>query len=172
MEFMLFNLSEKLRPIGHVDVLRDVSENILAYYKSLPPDDASDDSLSGRLKVLQNLGHALAIQGESARAEEMFRTSLELAVKLSAGTPGKTNWQEELFIGHQEIGEILETRGEFAQALQEFEQSLAIAQRLATNALAAPVWQQHLSQSRLKVGDARRALADRAGAQEAYQCRS
>jgi len=168
MDFMLFKVSDKLRPIGHVDLLRDVTETVQAYYKSLPPGDESNESLSRRLRASENRGHVLAIQGESARAEEEFRTSLEIAVKLSAGDPGKTNWQEDLFICHKEIGEILETRGESAQALQEFETSLAIAQRLPADALSDPLWQERLLQSRVKVGDARRALADKPGALDAY----
>jgi tetratricopeptide (TPR) repeat protein len=168
MDFMLFKLSDKLRPIGHVDLLRDVTENILAHYASLPPGDESDESLSRRLRVSDNRGHVLAIQGESAKAEEAYRASLEIAEKLSAGDLGKTNWQEELFTCHEKIGEILQARGDSARALQEFEKTLAIAQRLTTNGLLDPVWQEHLLHSHIKVGDARRVLADKPGAANAY----
>jgi tetratricopeptide (TPR) repeat protein len=169
MDFMLFKLSDKLRPIGHVDLLREVTENVLAHYQSLPPAAESDEALSRRLRAFQNLGHVLTIQGESAKAEKAYRTSLEIAEKLSVHTPGKTNWQEALFACHKQIGEILEARGDSARALQEFEASQAIAQRMAANELSEPLWREHRLHSYLKVGDARRVLANKPGAVSAYK---
>jgi serine/threonine protein kinase/tetratricopeptide (TPR) repeat protein len=168
MDFMLFKLSDKLLPIGHVDLLREVTENVLTHYQSLPPAGESGESLSRRLRVFQNLGRARAIQGESAKAEEAYRTSLGIAEKLSAGDPGKTNWQAELFRCHEQIGEILEARGDSAGALREFETSQAIAERLVANGRSGPYWQVHLLHSYLNVGDVRRVLADKPGAVSAY----
>jgi tetratricopeptide (TPR) repeat protein len=166
--FMLVKLSDKLRSIGHADLLREVTEKVLAHYQSLPAGGQSDEALSRRQRAFQNLGHALTIQGESGKAEAAYRTSLEIVEKLSAGDPVRTNWQEELFICHEQIGEILQARGDSARALQEFETSRAIAQRVAAKGFSGPLWQEHLLHSYIKVGDARRVLADKPGAVSAY----
>jgi tetratricopeptide (TPR) repeat protein len=167
--FMLLNLSEKLRSIGHVDLLREVTENVLAHYQSLPPAGQSEEALSRRLRAFQNLGHVLTIQGESAKAEAAYRTALEIAENLSAGDPERTNWQEELFACHEQIGGMLEARGASARALQEFETSQAIAQRAAARGLSGALWQERLLRGYIKVGDARRVLADKPGAVSAYK---
>jgi tetratricopeptide (TPR) repeat protein len=169
MNFLLYTLSDKIQSIGHVELLRDVTTNVLAYYRSLALAGKSGQSPAGRLLVFQNFGDVLAIQGESARAEAAYRESLAIAETLSAERPGETNWQKDRFHCHKGIGETLEARGESAQALEEFENSLAIAQSMAAPAFADPGWRERLLHSQLKVGDARRALGDRPGAREAYK---
>jgi tetratricopeptide (TPR) repeat protein len=169
MDFMLFDLSEKLRPIGRVDVLRSVTDKVLEHYQSLPQDDTSDDSLARRFAAFKNLGQVLAIQGDSAQAAQAYRTSLDLAKTLFARHPDKTSWQGELSICHQRIGESWEASGDSGKALEEYQMSLSMAQRLAERDPGNPQWQACALASYLKVGDVLRIQADKTKALVAYQ---
>ena len=105
MGFMLGELSDRLRSIGRVDMLSNVTEKALAHYASLPVEDQPNDSLPRKLAAYKNKGQVLGLQGESGKALEAYATVLEIARRLSAQYPGDSNWQGELSLCHRRIGE-------------------------------------------------------------------
>ncbi|HXJ61738.1 MAG TPA: protein kinase, partial [Verrucomicrobiae bacterium] len=168
MDFMLFDLSEKLRPNGRVDLLRTVTERVLSHYRSLPDDD-SDSSLSRRFLAYKNLGHVLSLQGDSAKALEAYQDSLALAVKRCARDPENRVYLRELSICHERIGALNAARGEAEEALQAFNRSLEIAQRLAAWSPQDSSAQVRLVISHVSVGDVLWDLADKPKARASYE---
>ena len=169
MGFMLGELSDRLRSIGRVDVLSNVTEKVLTHYKSLAVEAQPGDSLPRVLAAYKNQGQVLAIQGESDKALEAYRTVLKIAERLSIKDPGDSNWQGELSLCHRRIGEACEALGDSAQALAEFQKSLDSAQSLAARAPSDTRWREQLLASQLKIGDVRWAQAERIKALDAYQ---
>jgi len=167
MGFMLYDLSDKLMVIGKADLLRSVTEEVLAHYQALPPDGESEDSLSRRYMAFRNLAQILAMQGESARALESFRTSLAIAEKLLARTDERSRWRGELGLCHGSIGELLLTAGDSSLARVEFQASLNLGQPLTEEFPAESRWVVGLVNSHLNLGeilwmngDSRRASAE------------
>ena len=154
MNFMLFDLSDKLEPIGKLDLLRSVTEKVLAHYQSMANDDPSADSSSHRFTALKNLAHVLALQGDSAKAMQAYRTSLIIAEKLSIEDQKPFHWQGELCDCHRAIGNLLARRGEFAPAVVELDRSLQIAQRLIAQEPANMNWQALLQSCSVGMADA------------------
>jgi tetratricopeptide (TPR) repeat protein len=166
MGFLLGELSDKLRPIGRMDLLRAVTERVLAHYESIPIAGETDER---RFAAFKNRGQVLAIQGDSARAAEAFQTSLEIAQRLASHDPGNVIWQRELLLCHQRIGEISLARGDSAKALEEYEKSLAMAQRLAAQQPSALPWQQLRLANHVKIGDVHWAQGDKRQALANYK---
>jgi len=170
INFMLFDLSDKLlQPIGRADLLRTLTDKILAHYKSLPEKQGSDESLSRRFTAYKNLGHILAIQGESTKAVEAYRSSLAIVEELAPGVRAQTNWQAELCVCHEGLGEIYDTQGDADAALKELQTSLDIAQSQAIKFPLDTQWQAFALAIYLKMGDVLRSKAETAGAFAAYE---
>ena len=169
MGFMLGELSNRLRFIGHIDLLSNVTERVLAHYELLPRENWSEDSLPRLFAAYKNRGLVLAIQGDSSKALEAFTISRQFAEKLASKAPQDTRWQGERSLCHERIGEILEARGDWPKALDEFRQSLSIAQALTNRAPADTRWQEYVLASLVKIGDVRRAQVDKSEALAAYR---
>ena len=79
IEFMLGDLTKKLKPVGRLDVLDDVGERAMEYVQSLDPDAMSVDELVHNAKALNQLGEVRMGQGKTPEAMDLFRRSLVLA---------------------------------------------------------------------------------------------
>jgi tetratricopeptide (TPR) repeat protein len=169
MGFLLDDLSDKLRLLGRVDLLARVTERVLDHYRSLPPDDSSDDSLGRRFAAFKNRGLVLAARGDGAGALAAYRTGADLAQQLSARQPTNRTWLGEQALCAQRIGELWESRGNSTKALAQFEQSRQLAQHLSAQAPAESQWRACLVASELKIGDVLRTQTETAQALDAYQ---
>jgi len=153
LDFMLFDLSEKLLPVGRVDLMRSVTEEALVHYESLPSEDESDESLSRRYAAFKNLGQVLAVQGESERSLESYRASLAIAEKMARRSRDPHRWLGETASCHEKLGEFWRTRGDSTRALQEFQSSLEIAQRLTFEDPDSPAWPRLVYASLVRLGE-------------------
>jgi tetratricopeptide (TPR) repeat protein len=168
--FMLGELSEKLLPVGRVDLLTNITQRALAHYKSQPTQDQSEEAKFRRFQAYKNLGYALAVQGNSAQALESYQEALAIADILSSDTSATTNWQAELYSCHRGIGDILQARGDFRQALEEFGRSLKIAQECADHFPGDTRWLRCSLASQVRIGNVLWASGDRRRADATNVC--
>jgi tetratricopeptide (TPR) repeat protein len=167
MDFLLFDLSDKLRPLGRVGVLRDVTDRVLGHYRSLT-NDSSEDAVLRRAHAYKNAAQVLALQGDSSRALETYRASFEIFERMSTDKPDAVTWRAELCFHHQRMGELREARGEFNKALEHFDTSLAIASVENRRAPHHAQWNAFALAAHLKRGDVLRSQAQRTEALEAF----
>lgn len=83
--FMLSDLSEKLEPVGKLELLEDVGQQVEAYYDVLPQESEDDTARAHRRVARMRTANALGAAGKLAEAEEILRAVLEEAE--AAGQP-------------------------------------------------------------------------------------
>jgi len=78
IEFMVSDLSRKLRSVGRLDILDDVGVRALSYVESLDPAMLTADDLVRNAKALNQIGDVRLTQGKED-APALFARSLNLA---------------------------------------------------------------------------------------------
>jgi tetratricopeptide (TPR) repeat protein len=91
--FMLGDLNDKLREVGRLDILEAVGDKAMAYFKSLPNSDVTEEALSQRAKALEEIGSVRMDQGHLGTARESFQAALELSRSLAEGASGDATRQ-------------------------------------------------------------------------------
>ena len=98
IEYMLFDLRDRLAPIGRLDLLQGINERVDAYYRTLGVE-AGDLSMQRRRAVaLGQLGETLATQGDLAGALAAYQEGKTIAERLAAADPSNVAWQTGLAI--------------------------------------------------------------------------
>jgi len=92
IQFMSFDLRDKLAPIGRLDLLDDVNRRVRAFYDSFAGEDESPESLRQRGAVFNNIGDIQKAQGDLAGARKSHSDSLTIAEKLAKQDPGNVRW--------------------------------------------------------------------------------
>jgi len=87
VEFMLTDLHKELQPIGQLEILGDVVEQVLAYYEDVDTEGQSVDALRNRARALNNIGLILRKQGDPDRALERHDEAIAITEKLLAQEP-------------------------------------------------------------------------------------
>jgi tetratricopeptide (TPR) repeat protein len=170
VDFMLFNLRDKLQPIGRLDLLNAVSEKVLAYYRHLG-GDALDRNTQWRLSVaLINNGDTLAAMGHQREALAAYEDSMAIMERLAAADPSNPGWrQRDLWVSLVKVGDIKSAQGDLGGAMAAYEKGKAIMDSLTASDPSNTGWQRDLSVSLEKVGDIKQAQGDLGGAMAAYE---
>jgi tetratricopeptide (TPR) repeat protein len=169
INFMLYNLRDKLVPIGRLDVLNDVARKTKEYLERLPIELVNATRQHQRAAMLNNLGNVLVAQGKLPEALDAYQQSLTIAKRLAEQDKSNPGWQRRLSVGYTKVGDVLVGQGRIQEALEAYEQDLAIAKRLADQDKSNPGWQRDLSVSYNNVGDVLGAEGKLPEALEAYQ---
>jgi hypothetical protein len=96
--FMIYDLRDKLRPIGRLDLLDAVYARVRAYYDAFGSDIDSPEIFYQRGSMLINQGDLLIARGDLSGALQNYRDALALDDKLAKQNPGNTDWQHQLSI--------------------------------------------------------------------------
>jgi tetratricopeptide (TPR) repeat protein len=159
IEFMTFDLRDKLGPIGKLSLLDDINRRVQAYYDSFAGEFETPEMLHRRGVALQNQGEILLARGDLTGALKSYRDSLAIAEKL-AKHPGNAGWQRDLSVSYGKLGDVQSAQGDLAGALKSYRDSLAIAEKLSKQDPGNAGWQSDLSRSYIRVGDVQRAQGD------------
>ncbi|MFO1430386.1 MAG: tetratricopeptide repeat protein [Candidatus Competibacteraceae bacterium] len=166
---MLFDLRDKLEPLGRLDLLEQAAQGALDYYDQLPDSEMTADALRRRGVALNNIADVFQAKGDLGKALTAYQASLTIAERLAQQDPTNTEWQRDLAISHERIGNVRQAQGDLAGALTTYQATHAIFERLAQQDPANAQWQRDLSISHERIGDVRQAQSDLAGALAAYQ---
>lgn len=131
INYMLFDLRDKLRNVGRSDLLDDVAIHVQDHFaKSMARGELNSRELSAQGAAANNRGKALQTQGHLVEALDEYRKSLEISRKLVLADPTQTAWQRNLSVNHVMIGTVLEAQGQPDAAMLEHRRSLEILQNL------------------------------------------
>jgi tetratricopeptide (TPR) repeat protein/Cdc6-like AAA superfamily ATPase len=169
IEFMLYDLHDRLKPLGRLDVLGDVAKRAKEYVDSLPKELATTPGLEQQAFVLNNLGNVLWAQGELQDALEAFRQTLKIRQTLAEQDKPNSVRQRNLSASYEKIGQVLVAQGRLQDALEAYQQSLAISKRLTEQDKSRPDWGRDLAVRYNEVGDTLVAQGQLQDALEAYQ---
>ncbi|HVX04943.1 MAG TPA: TIR domain-containing protein [Rhodanobacteraceae bacterium] len=143
VDFMLGNLSDKLLAESRLDVMTDVDDHAMAYFKSLPPTDINDTALAQRAKALEKIGTVRTDSGDLRGALEAFHASAAISSALARADPGNTSRWIAYSRTLAYIGMTLWNQGRLGDAQQSFEKARQILQpSLRHNPIGLPLLQQ------------------------------
>ncbi|MEM8933820.1 MAG: hypothetical protein AAGE94_21700, partial [Acidobacteriota bacterium] len=128
--FMIGDLRTKLAPFNRLEVLEEVGNRALAYFRSVPADELTPDELAQRSKALYQIGDVRLRQGKLDAAHEAFEESRQLAEDLHRRDPDRLDWLFELGQSQFWIGYVDFERGTYTAALDAFGRYLDIGRRL------------------------------------------
>jgi tetratricopeptide (TPR) repeat protein len=141
IQFMMFDLRDKLEPIGRLSLLDDINRRVQAYYDSFAGEFETPEMSRRRGVALQNQGEVLLARGNLARALESYRHSLAIAETLAKQDPGNAGWQRDLSDSYERIGDVQNAQGDLAGTLKSYRDSLAIAEKLSKQDPSNAGWQ-------------------------------
>ncbi len=166
---MLFDLSDKLEPIGRLDLLDDVSRKAEDYFRNLPQAELTGDVLRNKAVMFRNRGDVLLAQGKLKAAREAYQQGMEISRRLAQADPTKARAQLGLGVSYDKLGDVAQKEGDLKAAREAYQQSMEISRRLAqadpTNAQA----QRDLSVSYNNLGIVALQEGDLKAAREACQ---
>jgi tetratricopeptide (TPR) repeat protein len=169
INFMLTDLSNKLKPIGRLDLLYDVAKSAQKYLDGLPKELVTAPRLRQQEVTLINLGDVWLAQGKLQEALEVYEQSLAIAKRLTDQDKSNTRWLRDLGMSFERVGDVLVAQDKLQEALEIYEQELTIAQHLTDEDKSNTGLQANLSESYLNVGDVLRRQRKLKHAMDAYQ---
>ena len=141
LNYMMNDLTDKLRTIGRVEVLDTVVERALAYFNALPAGEMSNDMLVRRSIGLRQVGEVRMDQGDTAGAETAIREALSIVEGIASLYPENRDWQFEFAECRAAMGRILRAKGQLEEAGRTF---------LAQEALLEPLLRARPADPRIK----------------------
>ncbi len=169
ISFMVEDLREKLQPLGRLDILDGVGDQVLEYFASLPEDELNDDHRFRLATTLSQIGELRYDQGDLPAALEAFEQSLVLAEGLAAKDPENTDWQVGLGASHFWIGSVHLRRGDLDAALGPFQVYLRISEALVGSHPEDPDLRLELAYAHNNVAFVLQAKGDLEGALERFR---
>jgi tetratricopeptide (TPR) repeat protein len=134
VDFMLGDLTTKLRGLDKLDILRAVDDKAVAYFKTLPAIDVNETELAQRAKALQRIGEVRMNNSRLADAMSAFQQALRLNRKLVLHTPDDPQRQNAyaenlLWVGFNDWNQGRLDRAEiaFKKSAAALERAVALA---------------------------------------------
>jgi tetratricopeptide (TPR) repeat protein len=169
INFMLFDLRDKLQPIGRLNILDDDVKKAETYLDNLPKEFVNASRLRQQEAMLSNLGSVLETQGKLQEAMDTYQRALAIVKRLADREGSNANWQRDLAVSYAHVGGVLKGQGKLPEALDAYQHGLAITQRLADHDRSNADRQRDLSIGNEKVGDVLKAQGKLPEALDAYQ---
>lgn len=89
IEFMLEDLTDRLAPVGRLEVLDAVGAKVIDYYAAQPPNEMSPDSQGRRARAFHLLGRIDEAQGELDSAYQHFQNAYAATSRILAVDPSE-----------------------------------------------------------------------------------
>src|SRR5215831_16127077 len=116
LSFLLFDLRDKLEPIGRLDVMDDVQKQVNRYYEHMEVSEEDTEILRQRAVAFNNQGNIFYDQGNLQGALQAYQNAHIIAQKLAATNPSDTTWQRDLSVSFEKVGDVLQEQGQHAEA--------------------------------------------------------
>ena len=130
--FMVGDLQGKLKELGRLDVLDDVGDKALEYFRLIPEEEQlTDQELLSRSQMLYQIGEVRVRQGKFSEAEAPMKESLALAKRLSELDPDDPDRLFALGQSHFWVGFVYWQQDAFDEAVEPFENYLDVSKRLS-----------------------------------------
>ena len=169
INFMQYDLSDRLKTVGRLDMMDAINGRIRKYHKDHPPEAGDANALREQTVSLGQRGDILRDEGKLEPALKSYREGLAIFEELARQEPGNAGLQRDLSVTYNKVGDVQSARGDLAGALKSYRDSLAIREKLAKQEPRNAGLQRDLSVSYNKVGDVQSAQGDLAGALKSYR---
>lgn len=130
VEFMLSDLSERLEPVGRLDILEEVGGEVLEYYEDQDLKSLDAGALSRRARALIKLGQVHQRRGDPDAALNAYEAAFAATEEQLRRAP---NDPERLFDHAQSvfyIGDIASIKGNFEAGEARMHEYLALAESM------------------------------------------
>jgi eukaryotic-like serine/threonine-protein kinase len=169
LNYLLNQLSAKLEPIGHLDIVEDVQKQVETYYKNLGFSNRDLKAANNWATLLQQEGDRLLAQGDLNGARAKYQEKLEVALKLVKQAPNEAAWQRSLSVAYESLGDVLKAQGDLDAAKAQYQRELEIRRPLAEQDPTNSGRQRDLSVCYKRLGDVLKAQGDLSGARLQYE---
>jgi serine/threonine protein kinase len=120
---VLFDLRDKLRPLGRVPLLKKMADSTKAYLDTVPDRDMTPAREKQRAAMFVELGDVFALTGDTAAAGSSFDNADAILRRLAAADPGSAEHRKSFAVVLERVGGIAGKKGDFARALKYFEEA-------------------------------------------------
>jgi len=130
VEFMLTDLHDELEPIGRLELLGDVAQRVLEYYKDLDLPNAKSETSLHKVAALRVLGDVLQKQGDVGAAQVAYEEALTIAREQAAHQPEDLEAQDEIVQLLNQLGYIIRAKGDWDGSIENHREALDILKAL------------------------------------------
>jgi tetratricopeptide (TPR) repeat protein len=130
INFMLFDLRDRLEPLGRLDIMEAAAQKVLDYFEWAPGSEVPEAARNCSV-ALDNIGNVWLVQGKRQAALAAYEKSLAIRKRLAAQDPGNAGWQRDVAVSHERIGGIKAAEGDGETARGAYEKAREIYERLA-----------------------------------------
>lgn len=155
INYMLFDLRDKLEPLNRIALLDDVAKKSEAYFKAQPVDGETDSQRRNRGGMWQNRGQIALAMGRTKEAEAAFREFHRIMAERAQAAPRDRSRQLDLAIADGRMSLVHEQAGRLAAAAEAANAEHEIVRHLAAAPEAAgdAGLQRHLAVTLERLGD-------------------
>ncbi len=143
----IFDLRDKLQPVGRLDLLDGISLAAESYFETLPVEQRSVESEHRESVMCRNRGDVLKQLGKLADAGKMYEKAHHISSKLTHTDAGNLSWQEDHVILLMKMGDAAMEQGDQARALRCQMEASTTARSIAANYPSNDKWQISLAQA-------------------------
>ncbi len=140
IEFMLGDLSDKLEPMGHLDVLDSTLSKVDEFYSQMPAGELTPESEHNRAKLLFQYADIRSIQGHLDESIIDFRKAIAAYEALVTKYPKNLQWQYELARVRNDLGVSYSQKHDYTIAYNIFGGCLKERQALSEQEPANMPW--------------------------------
>ena len=169
INFMQYDLSDRLKTVGRLDMMDAINGRIRKYHKDHPPEAGDANALREQTVSLGQRGDILRDEGKLEPALKSYREGLAIFEELARQEPGNAGLQRDLSVTYNKVGDVQSAQGDLAGALKSYRESLVIREKLANQEPGNAGLQRDLSVTYNKVGDVQSAQSDLADALKSYR---
>jgi eukaryotic-like serine/threonine-protein kinase len=130
LNYLLHQLSEKLQPIGHLDIIEDVQKQVETYYKNLGFSERDASAMNSWAILLRLEAIRLVQQGDLNGAKEKCLEAVEIQQRLAKRDPGNSEWARALSRSCDKLGQVLEAQGDLEGAKAQYIIAVELLQKL------------------------------------------
>ncbi len=139
----LFDLRDKLEPIGKLGILRSTQEAVDVYYKELGSIDLSADDKFRIATYHSDSGHYFEHIGKIQKAQGHYDTALKIMQQLVSSNPNDTLKQRNLAIVYSDLGSLQIKSGKYLQAKKNLLTALDIREKFLISDRNNTQWWQY-----------------------------
>lgn len=169
VRFMLGDLNDKLALVGRLDIMQAVDDKAMAYFKSLPTADVTDQTLAQRVKALQEIGTVRENQGQLVSALQSYRAAAALAAELLRRDPTDVMREARYATSLTWIGRVYWYQGKLAPAARNFRMAVRLLRNAEAARPADTKLTEELSAAQVNTGRVLEAHGDFSAAKPYYQ---
>ena len=164
---MIYDLRDKLEPLGRIELLDDVSKQAEDYFKNNPAKTSK--ALRNEAAMWNNRGDVLQRSGNLKAARKAFQNAMEIRQGLVEAYSKDSQMWRDLSVCYENLGGISLAEGDIKTASEAYHASLEICLRLAKLYPRNTQTQRDLSISYDRIGETAEAEMDLKKAGEAYE---